>query len=290
MEIVYHLGVHFTDEDRLPRALLKSREALAAEGIVIPWPRHYRYLFRDLLVRLEGMRASAEIQTLILDACIRQDAPRRVVFSHADFLGNPSQALGGGMLYPGGAARVQALRNLFPESPVAFRLSLRNPATFLPQLFEASGEGDFDAFLAGGDPERLRWSDLIARIGAAVPDCGVTVWCNEDTPLIWPEVVRTVAGSAPATPLAGVDEFLPTLLTEEGLRRMQAYLAEHPPASEARRRRVIDAFLEKFARPDRLAVEIDLPGWSQDYIDRLTEAYDADIGRIASLPGVTVVT
>lgn len=289
MEIVYHLGAHYTDEDRLSKALLKSRAAFADEGIVIPWPRHYRYIFRDLLVRLDGEPASEEVQNLILDAVMQQDAPRRVVFSHDQFLGLPSHALGEGMIYPAAAARAVALRNIFPDNPVSFCIALRNPATFLPMLFQASGETDASAFLAGTDPLALRWSDTLARIRAAVPRSPITVWCNEDTPVLWPTLLRQVAGSRPDAPLTGADDFLATVFTPEGLSRMNAYLAEHPPASEARRRYVVDAFLRKFGRPEQIEVEIDMPDWTQTLVDALTAAYDEDIGRISQMEGVTLI-
>ncbi len=40
MEIVYHLGAHCTDEDRLLRCLLKNRGILAQQGIIVPGPTH----------------------------------------------------------------------------------------------------------------------------------------------------------------------------------------------------------------------------------------------------------
>ena len=36
MRIVYHLGAHCTDEDRLVRCLLKNRAVLAEAGIAVP--------------------------------------------------------------------------------------------------------------------------------------------------------------------------------------------------------------------------------------------------------------
>lgn len=289
MEIVFHIGAHCTDEDRIIKCLLKNRVLLAGEGIVVPWPRQYRFLFRDLLNRLRGRRASAEMQTLILDAVMAQDRPERVVFAHDMLLGLRSDALGSGRLYPGGAARVQALRNLFPDHAVSFRIGLRDPATFLQALHAASEPASPAALPGGIDPLRLRWSALIEEMRAAVPDAPITAWCNEDLAVLWPEVLRAVAGHAPATTLAHQGEFMAELMLPEGLARMKAYFTDHPPASEARRRRAVAAFLQKFGRPEKLEVEIDLPGWTQDYVEAVSAAYDADLARIAALPGVTLV-
>ena len=49
------------------------------------------------------------------------------------------------------------------------------------------------------DPlRRLRWSDTVRNIRIHNPGVPLTVWCDEDTPLIWPEVLQAVSGHAPA--------------------------------------------------------------------------------------------
>lgn len=290
MEIVYHLGAHFTDEDRLPKCLLKNRHELSSQGIIIPWPRHYRYLFRDLLTRLNGEKATPEMQGLILDAVMQQDDPLRVVFSHDAFLGTPEDVLGQNQLYPSAAERVVALRNIFPDNPVSLCLGVRNPATLIPALIQASETRDYASYMGQTDPRALRWSEMIARLRAALPDCPVTIWCNEDTPVIWPVLLRAIAGHDPETKMVAMFDFLATLMTPEGAERMKAYFNDHPPASEARRRRAVSAFLEKFGIPEQIEMELDLPGWSDDLVAQLTEAYDADIAEAAGLPGVTLVS
>lgn len=289
MEIVYHLGVHLTDEDRLPRLLLRNRALLQEAGIVVPWPRQYRYLFRDLLGRLGGGPASAEMQDLLLDAVMVQDRPERVVFAHENFLAPRSGALSGGRFYPGAGPVAAALRNLFPDTPVGFTLGLRNPATFLPALFAAVQPLDYPTFLGGADPAALRWSEMLGRLVEAVPGCPVTVWCNEDSPLLWPVILRAVAGHPGELALAFADEFAAELMTEEGAQRMRDHFAARPPETEARRREETAAFLEQFARPDALEVELDLPGWTDALVGEITAAYDADMAEVARLPGVTLI-
>jgi len=289
MEIVFHIGAHCTDEDRIIRTLLKNRAALAAEGIVVPLARHYRYLFRDLLVRLKGARASPEMQDLVLDAVMAQDRPRRVVFGHDMFLGLRSDAVGSGRLYPAGPARVAALRNIFPDHAVSFCLGIRDPATFLPALHAASEPAAAPALPGGIDPLRLSWSALVAEMRAAAPDCPFTVWCDEDLPLIWPTVLRAVSGHGEATRLDHLDEFLAELMVPEGVERMRAYFEANPPSSDARRRRALVAFLERFGRPERLEVEIDMPGWTQEHVAEIGAAYEADVARLAQIPGVRLL-
>ena len=89
--------------------------------------------------------------------------------------------------------------------------------------------------------------------------------------------------------LEEADEPLAQLLTEAGLARFHAYCTEHPPQSVLQRRRIVTAFLEKFGRPDQLATEIKAPGWTEDLVGHLTQSYLADVGRIAEMPGVTLI-
>jgi hypothetical protein len=290
MEIVYHIGAHCTDEDRIPKTLLKNRVALAEEGIVVPWPRQYRFLFRDLLQRLKGLKATQEIQDLILDSLMVQDRPKRVIFSHDFFLGLRSDVLSDGQFYPRAPARIAALRNLFPDNPVTFCLGVRSPVTFLHELRQASHPTDEAAFLGGVDPAMIKWSGLIARLQEAVPGSDFKVWCDEDTALLWPLILQTVSGHAPDTRLNFLFEFLAGLMKPEGIERMRKYFADHPPESEERRRRAVAAFLEKFGLPDQMEIELDFPGWTEPFVDAMQLAYDADIDEVAGTSGVTLVT
>ncbi len=60
--------------------------------------------------------------------------------------------------------------------------------------------------------------------------------------------------------------------------------------SETARIRVIEIFMEKFARPDQIAIDIDMPGWEADTFERMTQNYETDLERIASMEGVTLIS
>jgi hypothetical protein len=79
-------------------------------------------------------------------------------------------------------------------------------------------------------------------------------------------------------------------MNDIGFARMRSYCAEHPPQSVSQRRRVVTAFLEKFARPDAVEVDIDLPGWTAELVADLTNRYLHDVERIRRLPGVTLLS
>ena len=80
------------------------------------------------------------------------------------------------------------------------------------------------------------------------------------------------------------------LLTEPGLQRYRTYCREHPPQSVSQRRRIVTAFLEKFGKPEVLATEIALPGWTGEVVEELTRGYQDDIQRIGDMPGVRLLT
>jgi hypothetical protein len=289
MRIVYHLGAHCTDDERLIRCLLKNRAALAEVGIAVPAPTRYRRLMRDLAVGLKGNPATAEQQALILDQILGDGQADRVILSSDGFLSYPPYAVRGS-LYPFAGERVHAFTQLFPDFEAEFHLAIRSPATFLPalrKLVNAKGEKNI---METADPMHLRWSDVVIQILSQNPGVPLTVWCDEETPLIWPEVLQAVSGHGPDVALSDTDELLSIIMNEIGLGRLTAYCAEHPPQSVSQRQRIVSAFLEKFARPEKVEFEIDMPGWTDDYVVQLTERYDADIERIRNLPGLTFLS
>jgi hypothetical protein len=285
MRIVYHLGAHCTDDDRLIRCLLKNRATLAAQGIVVPPPNRYRTLLRDTAIQLKGAVASADTQALVLDQMMDEDSGERLVLSWDNFLSFPNWALKG-VIYPVAGDRVRSFTQVFPDVQAAFFLAIRNPATWLPALYRRMKDRSYEDFLTGADPLMLRWSDVVTQIRAQNPDVALTLWCDEDTPLIWPEVLSAVSGMADGTALEDADDLLAQIMTADGLARLRAYLAEKGPFPPDRRRRVVTAFLDKFALPDQIEMDVTMPGWTADFVAALTRAYEMDVARIKAMPGV----
>jgi hypothetical protein len=288
MRIVYHLGAHCTDEDRLIRCLLKNRATLAEQGIIVPSPTRYRKLMRDSAVQLRGQEASDETQSMILEQIMDGAAADRLILSWDSFLSFPAWAVRGS-LYVFAGERIRAFTRIFPGNEAEFHMAIRNPATFLPALQSKLNAKGADDILGKMDPLYLRWSDVVQQILAQNPGVSLTIWCDEETPLIWPEVLQAVSGHASDTALADADELLSMIMSDIGLARMKAYCEAHPPQTVAQRRRVVSAFLEKFVRPDRVEMEIDIPGWTDDTVAEITGRYMEDVERIRRLPGVTLI-
>ena len=289
MEIVLHVGAHSTDEDNLLKCLYKNKDRLAEKGIIVPEPSRYRPAIRETMQALVGDIAPIETQEALIDSIIDEDHAKRVILSHESFFCVPGRSIGKGDLYPTASLKLARLRNLFSRENVQLCIALRNPATFIPTMFERAKNPNFETFLDGSDPMALRWSGLITRLRTMVPDAPITVWCNEDTPLLWPQILKAIAGTDDNFRFDGVNDFLGTIMGRGGLNRLESYLEAHPPQTENQRERIIAAFLDKFGG-DALEQEINLPGWTEAYVSQLSELYERDVELLDAMPGVTFIT
>lgn len=285
MQIAFHLGVHFTDPSAVLRSLRHHEAELAREGISLPGPSGYLPLLMQATE--DGMAGDLGHRLRKSIGC--DGAPERVVLSCEDLLGAPAQAVVEGQLYPAAAGRVQKLAGLFPGERIEFHMAIRSPATFLPSLLRQEDAAQVRHFLQDVDITSLRWSDLVARMREAAPRAPITIWCDEDMPLIWPEALAAVSGSAGEQPVAGLLDRLAPLLTEEGARRMASQLAEHPPQNAEARRNVVATFLSRYGRQEAIEMDLDMPGWTPATIDSLSDVYEEDIERIGRMDGVRFI-
>lgn len=287
MQIVFHLGAHCTDDGLLIRSILQNRARLAREGILVPGPARYRELLGETSTRLRGEMADAATQSLLLSAICDSEDAERVVLSSENFLCRPAKAIESEGLYPK-AEKSAWLRNCLPSHDVGFALAIRNPASFLPELTRRIRNTDAlpDEIIL----DELLWSDVIADIVTANPNSNVLVWCHEDTPFIWPEIMREMTGHDPFTELDGALDMAETIMSHEGMERLQEFLESRAVSDELKRRRALSAFLEAHAIEDAIEQEIDLPGWTDDTVDLLTEIYEEDVARIEAMSNVTLIS
>lgn len=284
MQVVYHMGVHSTDEDRLLKSLLKNTGVLAPRGTAVPAPGRYRPILPKTIAALRGAPAPEETQAVLLDGILDDDHATRVVFSHDMFFCIPLGAISDQGLYPMAGKRIAQLSNVFPDAGNEFHFALCNPATLIPALIQRVGGATYESLMGEIDPLSLRWAPVIEQILDRVPDADLTLWCNEDAALLWPDLIRSLAGLPEDTGVEGETDLVATLIRDDGCARLDAYLAAHPGLSAGQRRRVIAAFLEKYALPGAVEVELPLPGWSAALVEDITAAYDEDVARIAAFP------
>ncbi|MDQ2093133.1 hypothetical protein [Rhodalgimonas zhirmunskyi] len=289
MQVIAHAGLHCTDEDRVIKCLLKNRALFSGIGTIVPPPGRYRKLLHQTLNALSEGTPTPDAREILLDAILEGDEADRLLISHEDLFGIDNMAPARSMLYPRASARLTELRSLLPEDPIELFFAIRNPATFLPDLLKRSKFDDMVQLTRGEDPRVYRWSHMVAQLRHDHPDMPLTIWCNEDTPLIWAQIIREMAGLNPGTKIKGGFDLLGEIMSKEGMKRFRAYLKQHPVMTEVQKRRVMTAFLDKYARDDMIEEEFDLPGWTEELIDELTEIYDEDVYEIARMPGVNFI-
>ncbi len=290
MQIIFHTGAHFTNDDRLMRCLLRNKDNFSQHGIAVPGPSKYRQLLRSTLRALKTTPPDPNARDVLLDAILDDEEVDRLLLSNAHFFGVAKAAVQRGILYPEAAEGIANLRRLFPDDELEVFMAIRHPATFLPMVQSRSPDYDMTHILAGKDPRSVTWSAMITGMRQAAPDVPIFVWCDEDTPLIWAQILREMAGLGSEDKIIGAFDLLKTIMKPEGMTRLHAYLEKNPGIPEMQTRRVIAAFLDKFALDDEIEEELDIPGWTPELVEETTHIYDQDVATIAQIQGVHFIS
>lgn len=291
MQVVFHTGAHGTDDERLIKCLLVNKEPFSNKGIAVPGPAQYRGLLKKVLSALDEAETDPDpdAREVLLDTILDGEVADRVVLSDSNLYGTRWSAIGKGMFYPRAPQRLAYLQSIFGYDQVEVFMAIRNPASFIPNVLTALPEKGIAEAMEGLNLEQLHWTQMVEAIRDAAPQIQLTIWCNEDTPLIWSQIIRDLAGLEHGTKIVGGFSLLSEIMSKEGMLRFRAYLAEHPELTEMQKRRVIAAFLDKYALEDAVEEELDLPGWTHELVDRLTELYDEDVFALQRIPGVQFI-
>ena len=290
MHLALHTGAHYTEQERLIKSILRNAGVLSGRGTHVPGPNSYRGLLRDTLNAMTKAPPAPDAGDVLLEVILDGVKADRVVLSDANFFRTAGTAIQRGVLYPAAPERMAHMARLFPDATLEIFLGLRNPATLIPILHEKSIHPDAERFWDGHTPQDVRWLDTVSDIREAVPDVPMTIWCSEDLPLIWSEVVREICGMDPQEKIIGGFDLLSAIMSKEGMERLRSYLHNHAEMTEVQKRRVISAFLDKFALDEEIEQELDMEGWDDALVEEITELYDEDVVAIGRLPGVTVLS
>jgi len=290
MRLILHTGAHYTEQERLMKSILRNKEMLRTRGMAVPGPGRYRTLMRDTLNALHRQAPSENAREILLDAILDEEPAERVLLSDPNFFRTPGTAVQAGRLYPAAASRMAHMAALFPEDEIEIFIAMRNPAALLPIFHGVSLDPSEGAFWGGRAPQEIRWSDTLHDIRAAVPDVPITVWCNEDMPLLWATIIRAICGLPEGEKIVGGFDLLSSIMSREGMQRFRAYIDSHPNMSEIQKRKVIAAFLDKFALEEEIEEELDMAGWTEELVEELTALYDEDMDLVAQLPGITFLS
>lgn len=289
MQLVLHTGAHYTEQERLIQSLLRNSDSFGKKGVVIPDPEAYRGMMRGTLNAMQRTAPSDDAREVLLDVILEDEEAERVILSDPNFFRTQGTAMKKGVLYPDAPMRMAHMAELFPDDDMQIFLAVRNPATFLPILHGVAMEKDHAAFWGTREPMDIRWSETIGAIRAAVPEVPITVWCNEDMPLIWSQIILKMAGLEEGSKISGGFDLLMSIMSKEGMQRFRSYLAAHPDMSEGQKGRVIAAFLDKFALDEEIEEELDMPGWTEELVDAMTDQYDHDMAEVACIPNLSII-
>ena len=286
LHVAFHVGVHATDGDHLWRSLAQNAAALRAQGCELCENAINEPILNEALATLKGGTASAEMEEVILDALVEGEQTRRLIMSRPSFLGVPSGALSVEGMMPYAGNKMLGLANTLPNAQAEFFMGLKNPVTLINQLV-ARNPAHNAPLAARHDPMGRRWAPTLRHAVQALRGRRLVVWCHEDMPLIYPEVLRRLAGVEADMPLKGDMRLLDGLLTEAGVQALRAGLV--PDMGSDARRTLIETVLAAHVRPERLRAEITVPDWTPELVAGMTEAYHRDIAEIAALPGVEFI-
>lgn len=290
MKMAFYLGGYGTEPDRTIRALMQNRDWMLEHGIEPVPPARQRGLFAEALATLDGATASPQMETVLTEAILDGSVPDRVICAQPSILGTVAQCLGRDGFFMNAGRRMAAAAGLFPSSEAEFYLALRNPATLVPWMLSQLPADEAASLMDRRDPATMRWAPAMRQAVSALAGRPLVIWCHEDTPLIWPEVIRRIATMPADIPLRGGLGLLSDLLTAQGMTQLQAELAAESRLTVAHRREIFTRALTTHARPEAIETTINLPGWDQALVDRMTHDYAQDVAEIAALPGVEFLT
>ncbi|UWQ73774.1 MULTISPECIES: hypothetical protein [unclassified Leisingera] len=288
--LAFHVGAPNTDNGQLTWSLRKDAQRLLEQGVMIRRPGTYLAALNQMLRKQNQDTVTDQERAALLDGMVKDQSVSRIILTNSGFLGVPGWMLSGGRLYRNAGSNTAALRTVFPGNPCEFFLGLRNPATLIGPVFKSQSSRTWEKFSAGTDFLNLRWSDVVADIQDSNPGCRITVWCNEETPVIWPNILGQVTGLGDGFRFAGELDITRGIISEAGYERLETYLANRPGLSEDQRERVRALFLSYFHEEEAIEEEIDLPGWSQALVDEMSESYQADAELIRRMSGVTFLS
>jgi len=193
MRLAIHTSAHFSEEEQLMNRLLRNKDSFSQKGVAVPGPGKYRRPIKQTLKALKTAPAAEGARDVLLDAIMDEEDADRLILSNADFFGAPRAAVRRGILHPFAAERIAQIRKLLPDDEIEMFMALRYPARLLPAMFEHLPKPNMTSFLGVDEPCDICWSDTIHAIRIAAPNLTITMWCNENTPLLWFQIIHKIA-------------------------------------------------------------------------------------------------
>jgi len=290
MQVAIHAGAAFTDEGRLLKSLQKNSNALGQNGVALIGPRRYRQVFKPSFDELLDQPASEASRERLQGILPSGPNIRRVICSSGNFAGEAISALQEGQLYPLAGRRMALLEQAYHDHEVQLFMGLRNLGSFIPNLLMSLPEQAREEIIRGTDLSCLSWISMIDDIRDLAPGVQVTLWNSENTPFIWGDIIRAIGGLPENTVLADENDLLMSLLDETGQAEAQELISGNEDPGKSDLQDNLARVFENHARQDKIEEELDLPGWNSEIVDAFSELHEQDLERLATTPGVRVLT
>ena len=289
MQIAFHIGANCTDEDQLLKSALRNASIMLDDGTAIPGPSKYRSLLREAIDGLDGAPPPPDTREILLDAIVEDDDVERVVLCNDNFIAIPKRIFDHGIFYPQAEAKARGLTQLFPQDELSFFFSMRNPASFLQAVAQRVNVTSLRDFVGMMSPMEMRWSEVIKRIKRGAPQAQVYVWCQEDAPIIWEDLIRLYGGLPQDATITGRFDLISQILTAEGQTALKAADVSTATLTRTERHEMLADILETHGNPDAMEDEIIYPEMGQDLVTALTQSYENDLAVIDAIDGVELI-
>ncbi|MDA7965222.1 hypothetical protein [Ruegeria sp.] len=230
--------------------------------------------------------AAPETHAKLLSMIPQGKPVERVILSAAALIGEHPAIIADGQLYPHAGQRMALLDRALPDVTVELFVGLCNPGTFIPKALMQLSDPQRRAVVTSTDLSCLGWLPMIEDIRDLAPDVKITLWRNEDSPLIWGDILRAIADVPQDTPVVNEFGLLSSLVSEAGQHQIEMAAEVAPSERDATFREALAQVFQDHALPEAIEEELDLPGWSNDLVAAFTELYEQDVARLQSMPDI----
>lgn len=290
MQVAIHAGAAFTDEGSLLRSLQANRQILADNGAILFGPRRFRQEFRPAFRFMHDTTQRNAALDRIRGTLPPDDSAQRSIFLSDHMFGGGESYLEDGQLYPLAGQRMAFLDEAFADAQVELFFALKNPGSFVPKHLMTLSEAEREDLIRSTDLSCLGWSHMIDDIRDLAPNVQITLWCNEDCPFIWGDVIRAISGLSYDADVRGEYALLLSLLTEDGQRQAGSLIESATAYNRSDVRGELGLILAENALPEMVEEELELPGWSAEVVEAFSELYEQEVDRLQTLPGVRMLT
>ncbi len=289
-KLVFHLGAPSPSFELLTHSLRKNSFLLSEHNALVRRPAQYRSVLDNALMAQSLGQFSNKDRTRLLRKLTMSKPDQRVLLSNGSLLDEPAHIFRDGAFYGRAREATTALRTLLPDTEMEFMLTVQNPVTMVADLLSGMRFQTRETFMNGVPFEAVRWSDVVSEIRKVNSYSDITIWPYEEAPVMWPMILRHVAGLDENTELEGDLDLVAPLIGAFPAMRLKQFLAKQTGLSPAARLEIIESFLARFFDPDVAEQEIDLDGIDPEAVETISQAYEADIERCKAMEGVKVIS